>query len=186
MNRFKSRTSYSLRKRGPSGKIYIFVRDKSTAPDCKMDAEWMERMCTVENGALLMSESQAKIEGDILPNSRMTMKDLLPEYKKEEPKPIVVGKNEEQKAAELSLAKDEETKLKLPEESELMKAYHEFLQNQTGKCKVDDLPDRIKDEFSKKELIEIGIEVGIAKDVIKEGNKTALSTAIISTEFIKG
>ncbi len=93
--------------KGLSGHIYTFVKDEIYGALTFGDESSMDAYCLPQNGSLLKRVDADAPKGP-KPSNVISIKDILPGYKPEEPKPIKFAKSNSEKDAELAIAVSKE------------------------------------------------------------------------------
>lgn len=99
--RLTSAESFSFR--GVSGNVYMFVKGTEQGAITLADEAGLEAYCLPQNGSILTC-IDTNPRPEPVPSNVMTIKDLIPDYNPEEPKPTKITKTAEEIAADIAIA----------------------------------------------------------------------------------
>lgn len=107
MKQYSLNTAQSFIFKGLSGHIYTFVKGEVYGALTSGDEMSMDAYCLPQNGSMLKRVDADAPVGP-KPSNVISIRDILPMYEPEEPKPIKYVKTDEDVKAELSIAQSKE------------------------------------------------------------------------------
>lgn len=108
MKLYRLTKAESFSFRGVSGNVYMFVKGTEQGAITLADEAGLDAYCLPQNGSILTCiDTIPKPEPK--PSNVMTVRDLIPDYNPEEPKPTKVTKTPEEIEADIAVAKSKES-----------------------------------------------------------------------------